>query len=396
MRHNLFNIIASRIFTSMKKEIQAVFTILLVMFVVIVNAQSTVPINFYKHFTGMLDANMFITLDLQATAGKLHGQYNYYFKMEDSEDDFYFGKTVPVKGEIENEKLTFFDYASEESKFICRFNEKGQLTGTWQGGRQQKDIQFTFEENYPEGSVPLSCYNADRVKNLLEGKDFEGISPKAKISINLLYPRKFFPANLRDTLDAIITQFWNNDKQPLKSPELLIENMVFNFFQSYVETTEGIEDPASIASFNWEKKLGMEVLCNQHNILTLKFTKYAFTGGAHGISIAQHHVFSLKMGRQLTLADLINPGDMEKLSVLLDKKFRKLNGLSADENLNEAGFFIEKIEPSHNFYINTNGIGFFYNTYEIAPYASGTTELFVSYQYIKDLLRTDHPLSWLK
>ncbi|MCB0804544.1 MAG: DUF4163 domain-containing protein [Bacteroidales bacterium] len=357
-------------------------------------AQVSIP--FYKHFTGLLDTNMFIVLDLQSDGESLSGQYNYRFSVEGSANEFYFGKTVPVEGEIEGESLTFRDYNSEDSEFSCTFSGSSVISGTWQGGKPVKEIPFTLLENYTDGSFPLKTLHLDRSHNLLEGDEFASISPQAHIKIFLLYPESNANRQLKDTLDMVIAGFMRDTSEIIKSPELFLENIVFDFFQSYVEITEGIEDFTNVASFNWNKEYKIEVLNNQFNILSLKFTKYAYTGGAHGISIIRHEVFDTKKNRRINIKDFIKQEKIESLSVLLEKKLRKLNGILADESLRDAGFLVDSIGVNDNFFINTYGVGFFYNTYEIAPYASGTTALFIPFSEINDLLKPGHPFTWLK
>ena len=86
----------------------------------------------------------------------------------------------------------------------------------------------------------------------------------------------------------------------------------------------------------------------------------------------------------------------DEIDNILDLKLRKLNGLNSEESLREAGFFVDKMEWSENFFINNQGIGFFYNVYEIAPYASGTTELFIPFTEITEFLKPNHPFNWIK
>ena len=192
-----------------------------------------------------------------------------------------------------------------------------------------------------------------------------------------------------------ITSFLLNDSITIQDPELLMENITFDFFESYRNATDGIPNIEKTASFNWIKKLYMEVLYNENSLLTLKFDKYAFTGGAHGVQITQFWVFNLLNNNPVDLSGLLIKGFEDELRKILDKKLRKLNGIKEDENLLESGFFVENIDFTDNFYINNDGIGFYYNVYEIASYATGTTELFCTFYDLRNILRPDHPFFWI-
>jgi len=95
------------------------------------------------------------------------------------------------------------------------------------------------------------------------------------------------------------------------------------------------------------------------------------------------------------MQDFFVEGYEERLNAMLNKKLRKLNGIKDDEKLKDAGFFIDYVEYNDNFYINNDGIGFFYNVYEIAAYATGTTELFCTFREVKELLNKNHPFTWI-
>ena len=63
--------------------------------------------------------------------------------------------------------------------------------------------------------------------------------------------------------------------------------------------------------------------------------------------------------------------------------------LSEDESLIDAGLFENKIHPSDNFWISENGISFFYNPYDLAPYSMGSITISLKYADIQELLRED-------
>jgi len=219
--------------------------------------------------------------------------------------------------------------------------------------------------------------------------------PSATMDILLLYPEKSINNQLKTSIDLAITSFLLNDSITIQDPELLMENITFDFFESYRKATEGIPNIEKTASFNWMKKLFMGVLYNENSLLTLKFDKYAFTGGAHGMQITQYRVFNLLNNKPVEINSLFTKGFEEELKKILDQKLRKLNGIKQNENLIESGFLVDSISFTENFYINNDGIGFFYNVYEIASYATGTTELFCTFYDLRNILRPDHPFFWI-
>ena len=63
-----------------------------------------------------------------------------------------------------------------------------------------------------------------------------------------------------------------------------------------------------------------------------------------------------------------------------------MNHLPTSQSLKDAGFFTDPVKPTDNFYITGEGIGFFYNQYDIAPYASGSIDVFIPFRELKDVL----------
>lgn len=50
---------------------------------------------------------------------------------------------------------------------------------------------------------------------------------------------------------------------------------------------------------------------------------------------------------------------------------------------------IDAFALTENFWIGPKGLTFYYNPYEIAPWALGTTELLLTYREIRDLIKPD-------
>ncbi len=150
------------------------------------------------------------------------------------------------------------------------------------------------------------------------------------------------------------------------------------FQQDYPESPIAWEITSEIT---WEQ--ATDTLYN----LSQYFTSY--TGGAHGNSYQLYQVYS-NSGIRLQLGDLFISSFEGKLSSQLDNQFRKMRGLSAKQSLTSHGnLFVERIEPTNNFYFTENSIHFIYNAYDIAPYVEGTIDIEIPLQEVKHLLRSN-------
>lgn len=358
-------------------------------------SQDIISATFYRHYTGLLDTNMRLTMDLFAENGKISGYYFYSFQIAGGTGEFHFGKTIPLTGTLDGNRLVLHEYNNTDSKFTANIKEDNTISGSWQRRTYEDPIAFSLSEDYKRGSIPLDCIPKTATHVLELENVTKSESPRAKIDLMLLYPPKSVNKQLIASIDQVMAAFILNDSTSIGDPELLVENITFDFFQSYREATEGIPNIEKTASFNWQKKLSMAVLYNENSLLSLRIDKYGYTGGAHGVNISRFRVFNMLYNKPFELTDLFIPGFENRLNEVLEKKLRKLNGIQADEQLTSSGFLVDSIHFNDNFYINNDGIGFFYNVYEIAAYATGTTEIFCSFYELKSILRPDHPFFWI-
>lgn len=354
------------------------------------------PPCFYRHYTGTLDNNMKLTVDLSSNQGVVTGFYYYSFPEPGNPDITHYGMTIPLQGSLVNNALVLTEFSNEEPNFRGQFTERGKISGTWKKPGEDKTIPFAIAEDFSLGSIKFICYPLTNERFMRPETNNAKSDPKATIQIKMLYPNLSAGDPLKDSIDYAITGFLLNEQKSIKSPQLFLENITFDFFDSYHIATDGIVDISNSASFNWEKNVSIQVLFNENNILSLRMRKYASTGGAHGINMVENVVFETLRKDKLSLSEIFMPGYEAVLNTLLDKKLRKMNGLQDEENLRDAGFFIDNVEASNNFYINNEGVGFFYNIYEIAPYSSGVTELFIPFSECSNILGGDHPFDWVK
>jgi hypothetical protein len=121
--------------------------------------------------------------------------------------------------------------------------------------------------------------------------------------------------------------------------------------------------------------------------LSLSFFSDSYTGGVHpntSLIYVNYDIFSRKI---IKLSDLINPIMMARLTYTASTIFRKQEGLSPTESLENFFFENQKFSLNTNFLITKKGLLFYYNPYEIRSYAEGPMELLVPYSAISTLLK---------
>lgn len=147
--------------------------------------------------------------------------------------------------------------------------------------------------------------------------------------------------------------------------------------------------PDATVAAMWEMHNAMSVEYNESGVLSIGNHFYQFSGGAHGISNSSFHVYDLNGRRPVTL-DMLFTGDWYgALTYTINTVEKERHGLAPFDSLATAGFFVDDLEPTDNFFLTDEGITFYYNVYEVAPYVMGGIEVTVPYADIGAVLNTD-------
>lgn len=121
------------------------------------------------------------------------------------------------------------------------------------------------------------------------------------------------------------------------------------------------------------------------SVICFRRDYYSFSGGSHGNTAVSADLFRLDSGRRLTIADFFNVD-----AQTYQKRFLNLILAAAPSRANQLfeGYqtaIPEVFDPDH-FYLSEHGFVFYFQPYEIGPYASGIIEFTVSYDSVKDIM----------
>lgn len=137
--------------------------------------------------------------------------------------------------------------------------------------------------------------------------------------------------------------------------------------------------------FNYEEENRFSIDFVDSRIISMSNFSYIYSGGAHGSHSDDALIFSLKNGELLeNTADALleNPNDSRLLRLILDM-IRK-NGYEVSENI-----FLNK------FRIVPNGVEFYWDLYEIAPYAEGIIRATIAFADLAPFVRKDSSYFYL-
>lgn len=119
-----------------------------------------------------------------------------------------------------------------------------------------------------------------------------------------------------------------------------------------------------------------EARINDNRTMSLSVTYYQYTGGAHGNYYRETVNLDLVNEKELSLKELFAGSDAY-MQVLTDEILKQM--ANEKDNLFPEALENFKASDDLNFYLTDDAIVFYFNPYEIAPYARGIVEYEIPY-----------------
>jgi len=163
-----------------------------------------------------------------------------------------------------------------------------------------------------------------------------------------------------------------------------LEEQSQSYLNSFLEAKADFPDMPG----GWEMEVEAIVSFDSLSTLSIFFTEFNYSGGAHPNSSNYFMNFDRSTGEFLSIDRLVL--DQPKLLALAEKAFREFHEVDEDLTLEESGLFFL---PETGFFL-PNAMGFsgdkfqlIYIPYEIGPYAMGFTELEFSLDELNGIVR---------
>ncbi len=246
---------------------------------------------------------------------------------------------------------------------------------------------FDAFTNKPLDALPFDLSKADKTKVF-----FRKFSDSAKFSLNsndsspygnfkMTFIAPIYPdeAGADKIYRHIVNTLTNNTTSADKAFNDLFSKLSNKFKKQYLSANQELYKNYGDECYacNWKNFYHVSPLYFDDHRLSVNISKYAFTGGAHGMLHNTIVNFDVKTGDLISLDSLFDKPALDKLNKLINQSLREKNTLQPGESLRSVGFFNDEVETSSNYCITGNGIHFIYNPYEIASYAMGTVTVFI-------------------
>jgi hypothetical protein len=221
-------------------------------------------------------------------------------------------------------------------------------------------------------------------------------NPACRLEIDYTYLAQSSPKELETLNNYFITACFGSEYTKENSIENVLNSYAKTYTENYRRDTEpvflqdkenqGREDITKEWYF-YTESIVSKVQFYEDNLLVYRMDKDDYNGGAHGIHLTYFLNIDLVKRSPLGLNDIFQgDGYKELLTDLLWNQLMVDNHATAREELEEMGYGTTgDLVPSDNFYLDKEGIVFYYNVYEFAPYAVGLVEIRLPYKLIEQI-----------
>lgn len=223
--------------------------------------------------------------------------------------------------------------------------------------------------------------------------------PACNLVINFAYAVQSSDVKLKDSLNTFFLSACFGDKYMTMAPEEAVKRYTEKYVNDYLKDLEPMyqkdeqekEDNATMGAwYSYYKGIEGHVQRYIKDLLIYRIDYNEYTGGAHGIYSSTFLNMDLRTLSPIRLDDLFVSEYEEALTDLLWNQLMADNKVATHQELEDMGYATTgDLKPTENFYLSKEGITFYYNVYEIAPYVMGPVKITLPYEVMQHLLSDD-------
>lgn len=161
----------------------------------------------------------------------------------------------------------------------------------------------------------------------------------------------------------------------------LINETIMAHVRQLVHDQGSLEDPRA-------EMLGFyELKTNEKDVLSLSLFNYAYTGGAHGMTLQRSLTFNATTGHTYELEQLFKPGSdyVGRISAIVAAAIKK-RGIDTLQPFTS-------ISPEQSYYVADRSLVIYFQLYELAAYVYGFLYFPIPVYELEDIIAEDGPLA---
>ncbi|MCI7349005.1 DUF3298 and DUF4163 domain-containing protein [Bacteroides stercoris] len=220
--------------------------------------------------------------------------------------------------------------------------------------------------------------------------------PACNLIINLAYASQSSDEKMKDSLNTYFLSACFGEKYMGMTPEEAVKKYTEKYVGDYRKDLEPMyrkdeqdkENAGEIGAwYSYYKGIESHVQLYTGHLLVYRIDYNEYTGGAHGIYMSTFLNLDLRTLAPIRLDDLFAGDYKEQLTDLLWNQLMADNKVATRQELEDMGYVTTgDLTPTENFYLSKDGITFYYNVYDIAPYVMGPVKITLPYEMMQHLL----------
>ena len=206
----------------------------------------------------------------------------------------------------------------------------------------------------------------------------EGQTDSLIMSVSLEYPVKGASEEVIDKIShSILTTAFDLEEEPgtvIETARRYEDNLKDGYFNEY-------EDVKEIGVRSWEDRVNGYFSGKYGPFVSYMVEYYGFRGGAHGIATLTPVVFNSKTGDLVPEEEFFVEGYRNPVAGLIRNHL--LDALEGDEEALATIFEPDLVGPNGNYEVTKDGVTWYYQPYDIAPYDLGVISVTVPWKELK-------------
>ena len=206
----------------------------------------------------------------------------------------------------------------------------------------------------------------------------EGQTDSLIMSVSLEYPVKGASEEVIDKIShSILTTAFDLEEEPgtvIETARRYEDNLKDGYFNEY-------EDVKEIGVRSWEDRVNGYFSGKYGQFVSYMVEYYGFRGGAHGIATMTPVVFNSKTGDLVPEEEFFVEGYRNPVAGLTRNPL--LDALEGDEEALATIFEPDLVGPNGNYEVTKDGVTWYYQPYDIAPYDLGVISVTVPWKELK-------------
>ena len=211
----------------------------------------------------------------------------------------------------------------------------------------------------------------------------EGQADSLILSVSIEHPVRGAKEEILGKIDkGILSTAFDMEELPGTVEETATryeDNLKDEYFNEY----EGVEVDNSVRT--WEDHINGYFSGSHGRYLSYMVEYYGFRGGAHGINTMTPVVFDRKTGDAVPEEAFFADGYREPVAALLQAHLP--DALDGDEEALAAVFEPALLAPNGLYEVTKDGVTWYYQPYDIAPYYLGVISISVPWKELKPYIR---------